>query len=434
MSVPPQIIRVKRKKIEEPLDTLYFETSSDTSHGAKRPFTEYAFKLLQEPGPEQQTRYEASQKPAQQNNREGAEAQTTHNPVTEALSCPDTRPVPPLGSSSADDGISTSAGTHTSEGPRRFHFSRFGKDPDSDSDKVLRGHQQDNRVRKQPRLRAPVFAERRARASPLKKKLLQDGIIGAKVQGCPKVGNFSDQDRDEASWKTPGARGIRKRDQLPPRRTAVEEDRATIDPSVLQIFAEMQKEHEDGLNDDLEQRGARRAPKSRFGPNVPTRRNRESRTDVIQPVTADELMDIDGPEESDFVYDTYIRHRTEPPSVDMGRAMLGNGTFGVLVIDEDDQALWDELVDDVQNSDKDWNSEEEDENAEDYYGADYPEEEVDDDDEYDIGAYRYRHNPSDEEEYDSEAGVWSDDDDELRHPWKTSGRQWRANHERGLDE
>ncbi|KAF2228909.1 hypothetical protein EV356DRAFT_537684 [Viridothelium virens] len=430
MSVPPQIIRVKRKKIEEPLDTLYFETNSDTSHDAKRPFTEYAFKLLQEPEPEQQTGYETSQKLVHQDNREGAKAETPHNDISEGLPCLDTRPVLPLGSSKTGNGISASGENNRSVPPRRFHFSRFGKD----SDKILRGHQQDNRIHKQPRSRAPVFTERRNPGSLLKQKLFQDDVSRAQgVQGGPIVGNSSDQDRDEHRWKTPGLRGIPKREQLSPRRAAVKEDKPTIDPSVLQIFAEMQREYEDGLNNDSGRENAQPTPRSRFGPNIPTRRHRDRHTDVAQPAVEDELMDIDGPEESDFVYDTYIRHRTDPPSVEVDRAMLGNGTFGVLVIDEQDQALWDELVDDVQDSDKDWNSEEEDENAEDYYGADYPEEEVDNDDEYDIGAYRYRHNPSDEEEYDSEAGAWSDDD-ELRHPWKIGGRQRRATHERGSDE
>ena len=56
--------------------------------------------------------------------------------------------------------------------------------------------------------------------------------------------------------------------------------------------------------------------------------------------------------------------------------------------------------------------------AEDYYGADYPEDEVASDDERDVGAYKYRQGASDDEEFDSDTGAWSDDAEDLSHPWK----------------
>ncbi len=63
--------------------------------------------------------------------------------------------------------------------------------------------------------------------------------------------------------------------------------------------------------------------------------------------------------------------------------------------------------------------------AEDYHANDYPEDEVESDDEFARGAYSHRRNASDEEEYDEDTGDWSDDGDDLRHPWKHNA--WNSN-------
>lgn len=110
--------------------------------------------------------------------------------------------------------------------------------------------------------------------------------------------------------------------------------------------------------------------------------------------------------------------------------------IGLLVIKPEDEQVWETYVGDGgSDSDKDWNSEEEDENgsfsrkscphgaelitAEDFYGNDYPEEEVDSEDEYGRGAYRYRDGASDDEEYDGNGGSWSDEEVEEPKLWKS---------------
>ncbi|KAL2047026.1 hypothetical protein N7G274_001044 [Stereocaulon virgatum] len=124
--------------------------------------------------------------------------------------------------------------------------------------------------------------------------------------------------------------------------------------------------------------------------------------------------------ESNYVFDTYIRFQPSTQPLGAGKSTephvdplqgIDYGNFGVIVIDDDDdeKTFW-ETYGEIQESDPDWNSEEEDENAEDFYGNDYPEDEVSSDDEYGRGAYNYRHDASDDEEFGEET-AWSDDDE-----------------------
>jgi hypothetical protein len=108
-----------------------------------------------------------------------------------------------------------------------------------------------------------------------------------------------------------------------------------------------------------------------------------------------DAMDID----SEYVIDTYIREPILPD------APAPTGTIGLLVISEEDADWWDN----EETSDREFDTDDEDENAEDYYANDYPEDEMSDDDEFDRNLYqkKYRHG-SDDEEFN--AG--SDDDDD----------------------
>jgi hypothetical protein len=84
-----------------------------------------------------------------------------------------------------------------------------------------------------------------------------------------------------------------------------------------------------------------------------------------------------------------------------------------LVIKEDEEDWWN--GDD--ESDKEFDTDDEDENAEDYYANDYPEDELDEDDEYDRNLYQKKfRNGSDDEEYnvdedDNVIGSGEDEDD-----------------------
>lgn len=170
--------------------------------------------------------------------------------------------------------------------------------------------------------------------------------------------------------------------------------------------------------------------KIRFKPKAPVRyKDRHPKDPRIS--TDDDLdaMDINSGDDAEYIVDTYIR----VPASNVIPEDNARSRIGYIVITDEDQELWETYLEEEEDSDKDWNSEEEDENgktsmgmeglvyshsvAENYYGADYPEDEVDFVDEQDTDPYRYRQGASDEEEYNSDTGVFSDAED-LQRPWK----------------
>ncbi|KAK3701387.1 hypothetical protein LTR37_015485 [Vermiconidia calcicola] len=145
--------------------------------------------------------------------------------------------------------------------------------------------------------------------------------------------------------------------------------------------------------------------------------------------------DVEMGSDDDYVYDTYVLAPTPvtATSTDAGVDVHPEeyNSIGYLIITEADQTLWDAYLEESlqEASDKDHDSDEEDENAEDYYGADYPEDEVDSDDEFGRNAYGFRGRAgggggADDEEWDEDTGKFSDDEDErerrMMDPFKTS--------------
>jgi len=131
-----------------------------------------------------------------------------------------------------------------------------------------------------------------------------------------------------------------------------------------------------------------------------------------------EMGDTD---DADFVYDTYV---ITTAGEGAAAGVLSNGDLGdvgYLVISEDDQSVWETYLED-EISDKGWDTDDEDENAEDYYGADYPEDELPSDDEFDRNAYHFRNRRgSDDETWDEDTGAYSEDEhDRMMDSWKSS--------------
>jgi len=121
------------------------------------------------------------------------------------------------------------------------------------------------------------------------------------------------------------------------------------------------------------------------------------------------------------VYDVYVL--APAGSVDDAQMEVdgGPGNIGYLIITEEDQSIWETYIE-GEASDKEWDTDDEDENAEGYYGADYPEDELASDDEHGRNAYGFRaKGVSDNEEWDEDTGVYSDDEghDRMMNPWKT---------------
>lgn len=107
-----------------------------------------------------------------------------------------------------------------------------------------------------------------------------------------------------------------------------------------------------------------------------------------------DVMSIDGPD--DYVYETYVRVQEK------GIHSLGNFTHsnnvGYLIIDEDQEDLWDQYLRDDDDSDDDWDEEDADSNAEDNPRNDYPEDEISSDDEYGRNIYKHRQDYSDDDQ------------------------------------
>lgn len=135
---------------------------------------------------------------------------------------------------------------------------------------------------------------------------------------------------------------------------------------------------------------------SKYKPKAPAKRFAERHPEKAAALSShdDEPMDGDAMDvDSEYVYDHYVREPVLPD------APAPTGTVGLLVIGEEDADWWDN----EEVSDREFDTDDEDENAEDYYANDYPEDEMSDDDEFDRNLYKskYRHG-SDDEEYDIE--------------------------------
>ena len=124
-------------------------------------------------------------------------------------------------------------------------------------------------------------------------------------------------------------------------------------------------------------------------------------------------MDLD--DEDSYVYETYIL----APSIDMGAVQVDElgpgGSVGYLVITDDDRSLWETYLED-DGSEGDWDSEEDDENAENYYGAEYPEDEelTDDENKWRGHIIAPRGAPADEE-WDEYTGEYSDEEEVIKN-------------------
>ena len=160
----------------------------------------------------------------------------------------------------------------------------------------------------------------------------------------------------------------------------------------LEAFAH-QVEHEDSRPD------AALSP-SKHKPKAPALRFAERHPEKAAALDSAEAMDIDNDE---YVIDTYIREAILPDAD--GKLPAPIGTVGFLVIGAEDEDWWNGQ----DESDREFDTDDDDENAEDYYANDYPEDELSDDDEFgrDVYQKKYRHG-SDDEEYDL-----NDDDDDM---------------------
>ncbi|KAI2470413.1 hypothetical protein F4781DRAFT_179368 [Annulohypoxylon bovei var. microspora] len=129
---------------------------------------------------------------------------------------------------------------------------------------------------------------------------------------------------------------------------------------------------------------------------------------------ADADADVSDSDDGDYIIETYER----VPASKIGEHVPAH-KIGVLVLEAEPELEY--FYGEDGDSEDEWAEDEEDENAENYYAADYPDEEVASDDEFDKNPYSFRTgNASDLEEYDL-ADEDDDDNDNATFSKKDDG-------------
>ncbi|KAI0446115.1 hypothetical protein F4803DRAFT_79529 [Xylaria telfairii] len=414
MSVPPQLIRVKRKATEEaPVSYLRVqETKRHRSHVFvyQRQDEEVAFaesipRQIQKPlihttpASRQST---ASQNATRQNTdaNKGVSADKANNNDD---------------ASKAASSRATAASTNTLDSapisePRRFHMSRkdmlLAASPYPD-----RSYGHGGISKKRPA--TAMFVERNIkRVSPR----VLDKLHAAGNAPAPATQAMEVDKPELRKFKKPGvARRTAARDnkakdkpQLPKSMT----DRWNVDMQQLTADMEAYALQQIGLNLQRaeEERREQEKPRTKtstplkFKPKPPAKRYAERHPEEVQPPVDKEMADADvetSESDSEYIIETYVR----VPASSMGDHVPPQ-SVGLLVFDAEPDVEFFYGEDD--ESEDEWAEDEEDENAENYYTADYPDEEVASDDEFGKNPYAFRTgNASDLEEYDM--GAASDD-------------------------
>ncbi|KAI9780448.1 MAG: hypothetical protein M1839_006722 [Geoglossum umbratile] len=474
MALPPEKVKIKRKKDEDPVEALYIAPEDDDENPKKRRHTEFIFRRLRAGGDaHSQNRVISSGRVDNRHQRPDRVPQihTTLPGEGDLLDVQDDRSL--LYNLLAEErkrdipirnkdrpGGSTTIGLQKPEvqrpspsnasnpgppknlQPRRFHLSKsspvtpFPRSPVSGVLKRKKGALKNEVaifVEKERRLKRPrsllnlVTAAASFQLDPVQRKERASGISKEIV----RVEDVEMSGRDITSGSTPRKRPListkekqrlieqsrlvaaHQRHSPETQKTAqtIHADPKLWDYDSPHLAAELQEVVLHSINTQVQ------SP-LKYKPKAPPTRLHERAAAGKAVGTANNSNDADvtmhssddSDDEDAYVYDTYIREpRPLAPELDPNN----NGEkVGVLVIKPEDREEWEAFADDGgDDSDKDFNSDDEDENAESFYANDYPEDEVDSEDEYNRGAYeRFRTgNASDQEEFD--AASWSGGDE-----------------------
>ncbi|KAI0389918.1 hypothetical protein F5Y17DRAFT_95808 [Xylariaceae sp. FL0594] len=405
MSVPPQLIRVKRKATEEdPVSYLCLQESKRHRSGV------FVYQ------------------------RQDADA-----PLAESVPVPNQRPVVHTSpqqedhvSRAAPARVSTAEGTKppdpvTSSEPRRFHMSRKDMIIASTTPYESRVPGGVSKKRTAPAL----FVERRIKRissrNPEKLHAAPDATpVAPEPSGARAPEDMEvDKPAEHRKFKKPGVSRLPAKDGQPKQKPELPKsmtNRWNVNMEQLALDMEAYALEQIGLNLQKAEEEKRvqeaSASKLKFKPKPPAKRYAERHPEESHPSTDKEMVDFDAENsdsEGEYVIDTYIR----VPASSMGDHVPPQ-KVGLLVFDQEPDIEF--FYGEEDESEEEWAEDEEDENAENYYTADYPDEEVDTDDEYDKNPYAFRTgNASDLEEYDV-----VDDSDDDRSEEETETSQFRT--------
>ncbi|EXJ85510.1 hypothetical protein A1O1_05874 [Capronia coronata CBS 617.96] len=412
MSLVPERISVKRRRSDEPVDTLFLEHG--TAPDKKRRVTDFYFQRLRDeiiapisqrvnsplapqpsvpgiptvrwtsPGDEKRD-YEILKAKLKEKADDSLPAKATK---------PDEEEVPPAnaGSRSAPPTPLTSEGLSHA---RRFHLTRH-------LSSVLSPNSSGGIRKQNSSIRPPLatFVEKHGatfshEGNPLYKSkpvdsvldLLQDGKSGSEGSD----GQTSKIESLAASKRTPTNTFLQAENQMVKKGTSIRDHPSTWDHDSDQLADELA-----ALAMELDPEIKQLAEAEELSKLLPASNERD------KVVTSKDRED-------NYVYETYVRVRNDDKTPDP-MSIAGLNNVGVLVIEEEDEDLWQKYVD--SEDETDWDDE--DSNAEDNPANDYPEDEVSSDDEYGYNAYKYRQYGSDDETFGSDP---DDIENEANNKW-----------------
>ncbi|KAI1180099.1 hypothetical protein F4777DRAFT_360812 [Nemania sp. FL0916] len=428
MSVPPQLIRVKRKATED-APVSYLRVQETKRHRS----SSFVYQRQDEEATFAENIPVQIQKPVIHISQVPVSQVTTCQSITNQKTSPGKDPLD--GKEDDDGNLSKSAAVpvdmdmNTADlhaEPRRFHMSRIDM---SLAAFPYPGRSHRGVSKKRPT--AAMFVERRARrvTSRLSEKTraANDGPTATFPTADTSASESMDLDTPERrKFKKPSIaklsaardNGAENKPKLPISMT----DRWNTDTQQLAVDMEAWAMQQLGLSlqkiedetREQEKSKATTLSKLKFMPKAPAKRYAERHNKEAQQIVDKEMADADAnaghsdSDESDYIIETYVR----VPATRIG-AHVPPQSVGLLVFDAEPDVEFFYGGDD--DSDDEWAEDEEDENAENYYTADYPDEEVATDDEFGNNPYAFRNdNASDLEEYDigDESEDQSDDDDD----------------------
>ncbi|KAF5026632.1 hypothetical protein F66182_1258 [Fusarium sp. NRRL 66182] len=404
MSIPPHLIRVKRKRDDEsPVTFLQFD------EGAKRHRSDSNWVYQRRHVGPRPSLKEASAIAS----RDAKPVIHVSDPSDDA---PHTKSTVNTQATTSADASSTSDTTSVDNAKpseqRRFHISK--KMMMSPNTSQLSGTGLNKRARYGP----AVFVERsRAKASQRASqalKSIQDSVVVSTGQQGQPTSISVESPAEERRLKKPAARS-RQPSPLPEANTRAPLPTSVMSPhkeDMSKIVADMNDwvMKEIGANLQEMEQEKQKAERARFRPKVPAKRYQERHPEVTSnaPGPNDVSMIMsdgsDMDDDDDWVIEEYVRIPAHSMMVNVAPTDVG-----VLVLDGKEESNL--FFGPERDEDEEFDEDEEDENAENYYTADYPEDEVESDDEYGRRPYGYRNgNASDDEEFDDE---YYDDDDEM---------------------
>ncbi|OAA43078.1 Transcription factor Iwr1 [Metarhizium rileyi] len=401
MSIPPQLIRVKRKRIDDsPVTFLQFDQDSKRH----RIGNNWAYQ-----------RREVAANHFRQENK-------TTQPIIH-VSTPDPIPSPDNPNHEAhvsDEPPLLSGEKLLLSKPRRFHVS---KSMSAKSAKQGAG----SGLSKENRYGSAVFVE-----STRKKKVPKSRRNPATVQ-LPARLEDQIQNMEQVPESVTERRQLKRPGVANKYRTTGFHDEAPSRTPLPDSLLNRHNEDMDKIANDmnawvLNELGANLHSMEqdnrplRFKPKSPAKRFHERHPELAPSqspgtstdATMSDLSDEEG-DDDEWVIEEYVRIPANSVALDVAPADVG-----ILVLEDEEESLL--FFGSALDDDDEFGEDDEDENAENYYTADYPEDEVDSDDEFGRDAYFYRHgNNSDEEEYDNEyyqeqdemvleGGIGDDDD------------------------